>query len=513
MHLHTFTAGIMTLGFMSGAIPAADPNFPNPDTSPNPGVIIPQLPPPYAGSITDSCDAVAIPCLDAQIDPGLGYTIETVALRIRMLEGTQIDTGLNVELVIEVRTEAAANGHVELVPVCVEVDTEGTVGGWRVNGDPGTYSWTDQAVDAVIADEYVSMATTSECDPLLERRDILAVASWSEDGAVLNGTNTASGWGSGIEGWESFINVMCPTNLSCVEVTVIDAPSYGGSGTVTVQYKWRGNFFSGTLGSYQSNVESILPGASSLTLLSGNTEMGTSGGWSGATVVANMTRTVSWTVTNFKCLYSTSQTTCANAYTGGRYWLPSGHPDREHEAPWFTASSLTAYDVLDSIIYRALSEGAYMVNVDGRCTSIDDCLDNCAAPDDIGAFIPWVACLFEPQTDIDQWWRAMQLEGTRSRFMADVMTLGTYMFSPMRAIGAVGRSCGEIALIPAGVGTYEDGLSFDTCQWTAEYPGAVAIAWAAMLAMAWLGGAFTILRIVEGAMGVRDPLVGERTRD
>lgn len=513
MHLHTFTAGIMTLGIMSGAVPAADPNFPNPDDAPNPGVIVPQLPPPYDGGIAGACDVATIACEEAQIEPGLGYTIETVALRIRMLEGTQINSSLNVELVIEVRTEAATNGVVELFPVCVQVDLDGNVGNWRTNGDSGIYSWEYEEEGAVIADVYAAMTTTSECDPLIERRDILAIASWSGSNDVLNGTNTAAGWGSGIDGWDDFINVMCPTNLSCVEVTVIDAPSHGGAGTVTVRYKWLGSFFAGTLGSYQSNTQSIVPGASSVTLVSGNVELGTSGGWSGVTVVANMTRTVSWTVTNFECLYLTSQTSCANAYTGGRYFLPAGHPDREYESPLFTTSSLSSYDVLDSIIYRALSEGAYMVNVDGRCTSSDECLARCETPDDLGSFFPWIGCLMTPQTNLGQWWRAVQLEVTRSRFVADVMTLGTYLFAPMRSIGLVGQSCGTLSLVPAGVGTFEEGLGVDTCEWAERYPGAVAIAWAAMLAMAWIGGGFTILRIVEGAMGVRDPLVGERQRD
>lgn len=498
--------------------PMSSGNFPNPeDPAPPVGQVVPQLPAPYETQIEGACEVASIPCVSPNLSSGLGYTIESGYFRARLLEGTQLNSALNVEVVLEVRDENAAYGVIELLPVCVVLDADGDLESWSLNGSGGTYAWADLEAGDVVDDEYIALLTDAECDPLLERRDILTIATWTDspDGLApslqVGWVNLSTdGWGDAP--WEGVekINNFAPTTLCFVMVDVIDAPDYGEAGTVTLRYTWEGRAYTGAVGSFCTNPASITvynvddsPGD----LLTGDLTLGTSTAWSFVGPDLGMTRDVTWDVDAMYCVKQTGTTPCEDS----RAWFAAGSAENPG-ATVYTASSLTAYDVFAAIIHRPWPEGSYMSQVEGYCADgFENCLTSCGSPTGIGDVFTWVGCMFTPQLDIDGWWRAVQLEVTRSRFSVDVQTLGTYIFSPLRAVGNLGRTCGEVSLIPTSTGNeiWAGGYGINTCTLQEGNPELVSYTWAILVAMAFFGGAIAIVRIFEGALGLRDPLIGE----
>lgn len=504
--------------------PMADGNFPNPeDPAPPAGNVVAQLPAPYQSQIDGACGVASIHCVEPNLDSGLGYTIELPALRIRMLEGTQINSGLNVEVVLEVREEAAAYGVVELLPVCTVVDEQGQAESWSLNGTGGTYAWSGLEPGTVIDDEYILLDTGAECDPMLERRDILAVASFAPEPGLLDGTYV-NGWvpsdtatfGSGTRARVTFDGsaptygqtsafsfryaldicggVVLANRASCVSAAVgttspITYRVYRTNGTQAASGSGAAWFDGGSLGGVYIPVSSVSvtsPGFGRLEFLNGANLLGT--------------------------------------------YYPVGHTSRPPDLEAFTASSLTAYDVFASIIFRPLAEGAYMMNVTGICDGFDNCINKCTSlwgelasfpslPSEIMNHLGYVAgqlvaCYLVPDTDFHEWWRAIYLEVSRSTFAVDMQTMGTYLFSPMRTIGSMGRTCGSVELIPSGNNlVFASGYSLDTCTLYEDNPQLVAIVWGALVAMAWFGGALAIVRIFQGALGIADPLNGKDKKD
>lgn len=463
----------------SSAYASVNPAFPNPDSPLNPGVVVPQLPPPYQTEIEGACDFVTHIACGEQIVSGLGYTIETPALRIRLLEGTQIDNSLNVEVVIEARTEDGMFGQLELVPVCrtmMGLD-EGAI---SANGDSGWMQW-DLDEGEVLSDEYVVMTTTAECDPLLERRDILAVATFASDAVGLD-PDYVPGWTAG-------------NRLAGVRITNVVTPDWGATGTVSFRITCEelGPPTSWNVTLYRTNNAGLVSWASSPACWLDSEYVG---GYYDASYYSS----VPFGYIQFGYAGVTPSLT--------RYY-PAGSGDRPPDAEAFTVSSLTQYDAFADVVFAGYAEGAYMGGVEGLCESWSECVSRCPG----GGFdlFDWLSCALTPTMEVDEFWTALKLEVTRSRFTGDVMTMVTYVFSPLRAITSHGRTCGWLEVIsPGSTAAIPGGFGFSTCDWLTDYPGYVNMTWAAQVALVYFFGAIAVVRILEGALGLRDPLIGDK---
>lgn len=486
--------------------PMADGYFPNPeDPAPPTGNVVAQLPPPYQSQIEGACAVASIPCESPNLTSGLGYTIETGYLRARLMEGTQINSALNVELVIEIRDDGAAFGVIELLPVCVVVDEQGQAESWTLNGTGDTVEWSGEEVGSVIDDAYVVLATTGECDPLLERRDILTIASYSP---VVWGLDPGAD-----AGFSAGTNVSWSNGNSYQWDIITVTGEYPNTGTVSIEVTLLTN--AGTWPNNNDQIQCWTDGGSNSPCSYSNGNGLFFRGWPGYAdgvkppVGASKVFTVSFSSSHV----SVSLGRIVQSDPANLFWHRPGSVGYV-EADLYTHSSLTEYDVFASMIHRPLAEGAYMNTVDGYCGyGLNDCFERCGSPTDIGNFFTWVGCLFTPEMDAGEWWTALKLEVSRSAFAVDVQTLGTYLFSPMRAIGHMGRSCGPVSIIPASENlVFADGYTLNTCTMYEDNPHLVGFVWALLVALAFFGGMLAILRIFEGALGLRDPLLGEKDK-
>lgn len=517
-------ASVLVVAPAGASLRDPNPNFPSPDEWDEIGTVVPQLPAPYRIDVEGACEVATIPCYEPQVAAGMGYTIENGQLRIRLLEGSQVVNALNVEAVIEARDVAGSYGQMEVIPVCVEI-IEGVPGEWRVTGDSAWTDWGPLEVGEVLDGVYLDMVATSECDPLLERRDILTIATWSETG-MLEPDPYAGGW---ISYLGNFVTVnapgrACRTSVACVTVHVESSPVLGGSGVLTLRYTWYGHASNGTAGSYQSSTLAPSIKATSSTLTAGNAPMFNQTSWGGGgSPTIGDSRTVSWNVTGLSCIGfgdNSSGNSCAGHYssittgTGNGtlvpYYVPPGDPHFNEPAEVLSSTSLTAYDVFADIVFAPYSSGAYMGGVAGVCDTLSDCMSRCENSGDALGFFLWVKCLFEPTIDVAHFWDALKLEVVRSSFVGSINTLGTYLFSPMRAIGAVGKHCGTLQLVPGGTVLGAGGFGINTCTWAEDYPTLTAWTWVLLVALVFIGGGMVILRILEGALGLHDPLIGSQ---
>lgn len=486
--LNQLAAAGLAAMFTVSPVVVPDPNFPNPDETETVGAVVAQLPAPYAGDIEGACAVASIPCETPWVSAGLGYAIENGQLRIRLLEGTQIVNALNVEVVIEIRDDGAAFGFVELIPVCVEV-IDGVPGEWRVAGDSASYGWEDQEPGDVISDEYLDMVTTSECDPLLERRDILTIASWANESASFD-PSYVPGWTDG--------NTYTSGAGRVITWEVLSSPAHGGTGAISIRLTKDATGCPGLSPGISTSVQSTTAAVLEQT----NSAQASHWGGSGC---PNLSTTYNWTLTQPFRNVSVPK-------DGGGFsnWYPAGSPfdDGLYPDTPLSASSLTAYDAFASIVFAPYSSGAYMGAVDGICDELSECTERCSTDGDPLAILGWVGCAFTPTINVNEWWAAIKLEVVRSSFVGSINTLGTYLFAPMRAIGAAGKTCGTIDVIPPTPGAFEDGFVIDTCDWADRYPTFVALTWALLIAVTFIGGGVAIVRIFEGALGLQDPLIG-----
>lgn len=477
-----------------------NPDFPYPEEWPELDSVVAQLPPPYRSSIEDACAVASIPCDTPNIVTGLGYTIETAQIRVRLMQGTQVVNALNVEAVIEVRDLDAAYGMLEVMPVCVTM-TDGVPGDYEVAGDSATMSWGGKEVGEVINDVYLDMVVTSECDPLLERRDILTIATWSPEEEGLESPE-ALGWHGAADG----VTFGDAPNQVTIRFEVLSYSwVFGSTGTVTMKATIEsitgagaGNFNGSSTVSIRCRDASTLAYTSCVG--SGDPRLLYTPGWSALTIGTSKTFTLSPTTT----------TDCVGPNTVGVVrWCVPGSPGVALPE-LFTGTSLTAYDVFANIVFAPYSSGAYMGAIAGVCEDLAECMSRCENSGDLIGFFTWVKCLFDPTIDVSEFWDALKLEVVRSTFVGSINTLGTYLFSPMRAIGAVGKHCGMLELVPDGTALGEHGFGINTCTWAQEYPTLTAWTWALLVALIFIGGAMVILRILEGALGLHDPLIGSQ---